>query len=428
MSYLNITRRGTRTTQTVNPQSIMRDISARARTLKPEAMPLWSLLNYAKKGKPAKSKKVETRRRYAYDHLDFISAATAGTVGPPDERRYGLLTVDQISRPYSSGTMFYQPQDKFMIFETGQVVEVVITPDAAYEINGSELTLTAGLTGNTTTRTDPGTVVVRCIEPVNFIAPASGTYMYDLGRTIWESQSVDTQGMQNDEVFDFNFVEHKELTLSFTNDELEYITLHGFDDFSEQKAEFIEKFKKDIDLSNIWGERAVNYDQNNRPTHHMRGIAKAVQTHVMVYNPDNTLDMENLVGEWMNRQVFRYQGVKRKTILAGAGWIHNWNNAFKEYRRSDINMTEQMPGLNIQTYEWMGFMIDIMRCELFRMGTPHEHWALALDPSVITSRVNKDFTTFDPTLPNEREKKVTIEWAGTISFDLEEHLALMRTS
>jgi hypothetical protein len=427
MSYLNLSRTGVRSTLTVNPQSVLRDISAKARRLSPTAMPLMNFLLAVGKGRPAGSKKVETRRRYAFDHLDFISAAAAGTAGPPDQRRFGRLTIDQISRPYAGGKMFYQPQDKFYIFETGQVVEVVMTPDAAYKVNGSELTLTAGLTGNTTTRTAAGTVVVRCIEPVNFIAPSS-SYCYFLGRTIWESQPVETQGYQNDDVYDFNFVEHKELTIEATNDQLEYINMNGkFNDFSELQAEALEQFKTSIDVSCVWGERAINVDQTGRPTHHMRGLIHAIQTNITTYSPASTVDFENLTSEWMYKQVFRYQGQSSKVVYAGAGWINNFNQAFKEYRRSDINMSKQTPGLNISTYEWMGYKISIIRSELFRMGTPQEHWAVAFDPSVIEPRINKNFDTFDPTLPNERVKKWTVEWAATISFNLEEHLALMRT-
>jgi len=44
MAYLNTTRPGLRTTQTVNPQSVKPQLNEQIRTLRPESMPINYLL------------------------------------------------------------------------------------------------------------------------------------------------------------------------------------------------------------------------------------------------------------------------------------------------------------------------------------------------------------------------------------------------
>lgn len=428
--YQNNARRGKRTTTNVNPQSVKPDLSAQVRSLSPEAMPMISLLEKIGSGPKPKNKRVGTRKHYAFDHLDTATAVTVGTAG---EERFAQLTMAQVSRPQVRGAMFYQPQDKLTIVETGQVVEVWITPDAAYKVNGSEVTLTAGLTGGTTTRSAAGTICVRVVEPVNFIDPGGATDTYFLGRTIWESQPVEAVGVMEDELFDFNFVEHKETVVEATNDQIEFIETYGglgsTDDFSFQQKQTFSNMKKDVNYLSFWGERAVNFDQPSRPTYHMRGLMNAIQTNVTVYNPTATADFENLVSEFMYKQAFRYNnGSNRKMAFCGPNFLHNFNKAFREYRRSDINVSKQMPGLDIQTYTWMGYTLDLVRNEIFRLDTKHADWCVVVDPAQAELRVAKNFETFPYNLANEREKKIASEWQGTIAWHLEEHHALLRTA
>jgi hypothetical protein len=425
MAWLNSTRRGIRTTQTVNPQNVKPDISEQIRTLYPEATPIITLMEKISSAGRPKSKKVQVRKYYATDFLDQITAVTVGTA---TETRFARLTVAQTSRPNISGLMYY-PQDKLYIVATGQTVEVVMTPEAAYQINGSDLTLTAGLTGNTTTRSAAGTIVVRVVEPVAIVNPGNSDFWH-LGRTIWESQPIQAQSYQRDVVFDYNFVEHKEAVLDVTEDELEYVQTYGsMKDFDFQKRETIEEFKKQINNTCWYSERAVNYDQNGRPTYHMRGLLNAIKTNVTVYNPTQSgLDFEELISNFMYKQAFRYQGAKRKFAFVGADFLHNFNRAFREYRRSDINVAKQTPGLNITTYDWMGYQLDLVRNETFRLGTPQSHWCCVIDPEQIDYHVTKNYDVREYSNNNERDKKLMIEWSGTLSFHLEEHHALLRTA
>lgn len=425
MAWQNNTRRGLRTTQTVNPQNVRPSVSEQIRELYPEATPIVYLMEkLSNAGKP-KSKKVQVRKYYATDMLDQLTAATAGTAG---EARFGRITVAQTSRPGQSGILYY-PQDKLYIVATGQTVEVWMTPDAAYKVNGSEVTLSAGLTGNTTTRSAPGTIVVRVVEPVNFVAPSSSDFWH-LGRTIWESQPIGAQSYQRDVVFDYNFVEHKEWVLECTEDEMDYIDTYGsIKDWDFQKKQTIREAKDQVDSTMWFSERHINYDQPNRPTHHMRGILNAIKTNVTLYNPQQTnLDFEQLVSDFMYKQAFLHQGSKRKFAFVGAEFLNNFQKAFRDYRRSDINVSKQTPGLNITSYVWMDYQIDLIRNERFRLGTPMSHWCCVVDPMEIDVHLAKNYETRPYNLPTEREKKLMIEWSGTVAFHFEEHHALLRTA
>ena len=108
MAYLNSTRRGIRTTQTVNPQNVKPAISEQIRTLYPEATPIITLMEKISSSGRPKTKKVQVRKYYATDFLDQITASAAGIAGN-NETRFGRLTVAQSSRPGISG-MLYQPQ------------------------------------------------------------------------------------------------------------------------------------------------------------------------------------------------------------------------------------------------------------------------------------------------------------------------------
>lgn len=428
MAYLNNARRGIRTTQTSNPQSQLPDIDTKIRTLRPEAMPMISLLEKIGKGPAPKQKKVQVTKHYAIDCHDIVTAVTAGTAA---ESGYARLTVAQISRPQVGNNMLYYPQDKFYLYATGQIVEVVMTPDAAYQVSGSDITLTTGLTGNTTTRSAAGTVVVRVVEQVNFISPSGGTtdFLW-LGRTIWESQNIEAQPLQQDVIYDYNFVEHKEMVIEMTEDQQNFFnSQHTINDWTFQQTEAITTFKQQINYNSFFGERAVRYDQPNRPTNHMRGLLNAIRSNVTIYDPNTVTDYENMISEFMYTQAFKYNnGARRKMAFAGPRFIHNFNKAFREFRRSDINVAKQTPGLDITSYTWMGFTLDLVRNEVFRLGTPHQDWCVVIDPAQAEYRVKKNFESRPYELENERVKKLMVEWQGTIAWHLEEHHALLRTA
>jgi hypothetical protein len=86
MAYLNSTRRGIRTTQTVNPQNQKPDISEQIRTLYPEATPIITLMEKISTAGRPKSKKVQVRKYYATDFLDQITASAAGIAGNNETR------------------------------------------------------------------------------------------------------------------------------------------------------------------------------------------------------------------------------------------------------------------------------------------------------------------------------------------------------
>ena len=161
-SYRSTSRPGVRTSATIVPKAVLEDIDERIRVLSPEATPLQTLSNYIGRGKPPRAHKIQVKQYHEFDNYDYCSSVTVGTV---DSARYASMTMDQASRSEVGGAMYYYPQDKFYIAATGQVVEVVMNDSATMSVNGSDLILDAGLTGNTTTRALAGTVCVRNVVP-----------------------------------------------------------------------------------------------------------------------------------------------------------------------------------------------------------------------------------------------------------------------
>lgn len=426
MKWNNLARRGVRTTQTVNPQTLVKDVDDRVRSLDPEATPLLSINEIIGTGPVPKSRKMEVMQHYTFDNWDSVSEVTVGTSA---EVRYARLTLEQKSRPSVNGSMFYYPQDTFYIVATGQNVVTVMTPDAAYKVNGSEMTLTAGLTGNTTTRTAANTIVVMNIEQSQIISFSSSDVIYT-GRTIWESQPIEAQSTQEDVVFDCNYVEHLECVLELSGDQKKFVQQYGkLNDLNFQQTEKIKAFKKQIHYKLWFGERSMEMSQNNRPTYYTRGILKSIKTNVTVYDPTQTDDFERLVSNFMEEQAFRHTpNGRNKVAYCGVKFLSNFDRAFREYRRSDLSDKNPTPGFHVNKYFWQGCTLSLIRDETFRQGTPMQNWCVVVDPLESQLCVETNFKSRRYELPTDRDLKWMWEWVGGIRHHREETSAILRTA
>lgn len=189
MSVKHEGRVGINSSTSRKPRSIQEDLSMKIQRLDPEGTPLQLISSYIGKGRAPQSHKVESVLYDSFDHWDDCTDCTVGTGA---EERYARLSIAQTSRPNQQGQMYYQPQDKLKILGTDQVVEIVMTDTGRMKFNGSEITLTNGLTGNSTTATNLGDVVVRNIEnkPIKDFGTSKILYM---GRTIHESQKIEAE-------------------------------------------------------------------------------------------------------------------------------------------------------------------------------------------------------------------------------------------
>lgn len=423
----NLARPGTRTSQTQNPDAYKRDIDEKIRSLYADQFPLIQMNELAGVGSPPKSRKVEVMLHEGFDPWDRVTAVTMGALSDV-ESRYMRLSVAQVSRPQANGQMFYQPQDKFYIPSTGQTVMCVMTQNAAQVINGAEWPLTTTLSGGTTTRSLAGTIVVKNIEPAALIAFSAGEIVW-IGRTIYESQNYEGISTQEDVYFDMNYVETKDIILRVSSDQMDFYERYGtIKDFDFQQREIIRRFKEAVNKSCWFGERAMDSSQTNRPMHHMRGLLKSIRTNVTMYDPTQTDDFERLVSNWMEEQLFRYNpNGNKKIIYCGSKFASNWQNAFKEYRRSDLSDKKPRPGLNIRTYEWLDWQLMLVIDGTFRTGTRLENWAVGVDPMESQLCVSKNFIQHNPTMPNERDKSLVWTWEGTMRHHREKTSAILRT-
>jgi len=425
--YDNRIRPGVRTTTSISPKQILEDLDETIHTLDPNATPIQAIVNYLGKGSKPVSNKIQVMQYDTFDNFDFCSSSTMGT---GNYTRFANLTLDQASRPTTNSLMFYYPQDKLFIVETGQVVEVVMNERAAVSVGGSDFAIPAAITGNTTTRSLAGTVVVRNTEPDPVQDFTTSDVIY-LGRTIYESQPIEAESAQRDVIFDCNFVEHKEKVLIFTEDQKKWVKTRGtMPDWDMNQKEMMKEFKTEIDSTLLWGERVVNMDVASRPTRHMRGLYNAIRTNVSVFDPTTVTDFEQLFVNFMYEQAFRYNpNGYRKIALCGGRFLIDFNMAFREYRRtSDLSGIGKSIGLDMETYSLPGQMkLNLVRTELLRQNTALENWCFVIDPSLAKLRLVKDYESRYYSNNNERDTKLMVEWQGTVAWHLEQSHALLKT-
>ncbi|KKN79180.1 hypothetical protein LCGC14_0341970 [marine sediment metagenome] len=428
--YQNKNRPGLRSSTTADPKAAMQDIDYRIRRLDPDATPLQVLSRYFGRGPVPKSHKVQVVQYHSFDNFDYCSSNGAGDAG---EERMLRLVLDQRSRPSTNSAMLYYPQDKFFIAETGQVVEVVMNERAALQLGentNAEITVSTTLSGNTTSRSLAGTVVVRNIEPAALLPFTTSDVIY-LGRTIAESQSIQAEPQQRDYVYDCNFVEHKEAVIIMTEDQKNLVQMEGVaPDWNMQQTECFKEFTRNVEFTAMFGERSPGLSVDKRPTRHMRGLFNAIRTNVAYYDPINVVGFEEMFINFLVEQGFRYNPNKRKKIaLCGARFLINFNLAFRDYRRtSDLSGIGKTLGLNADTYIIPGgFEVQLIRSEMLHQNTKLENWCFIIDPTMAEWCVNKDYNSRMYKNPSERDFKLMVEWQGTIKWQLEQTHALLRT-
>jgi len=228
MKFSNTNRSGgTRSSTSINPKSVLEDLDDKIRRLTPSATPMQTIGNYLGRGNKPRSHKIQTIQYHSFDNWDFCSAVELGSATASNLSRYANFTLDQPSRPDLTGQMYYNPQDKFWIVKTNQVVEVVMTPTSSILADGTNpLTLNAALTNGTTTTTAAGQIVVRNTGPGPITSFTTSDVVY-LGRTIYESQNIEAVPAQRDLIYDCNFLEHKEKVINMTQDQKEIVKTVG---------------------------------------------------------------------------------------------------------------------------------------------------------------------------------------------------------
>lgn len=432
--YRNIIRPGGITSTTYDARRMVEDVNEEIRTLDEAATPLLTLSTYLKRGAKPINPKFQSIQYHGFSHRDYVISTVMGSTVGAQYKRFGRITISQPTRPDVTDSMIYQPQDKFFIVATGQTVEVVMTPydsiSTRYD-NQGKLSLDVGVTGNTTSATAMGDMVVRSVTPEPLKSFTTSDIIF-LGRSIYESQKIEAEGVHRDLIYDANFITHKERTMQMTEDQKEWIKSKGTKPMWEwEQTENMKDFKRDIENTLMYDVRNVDFTVPGRPKYSTQGLMNAIQTNVMYYNPDNVADWENLLGTFSFEHAFRYNpnGTK-KIAICGSKFLYNFNQAFKDYRQvQGLAPDDKMVGLAVDSFRMpTGEVLKFITSDyMLPRNTPMENWCFVIDPKEMELKIVKDIQTKMYQGHNERDSHLMMEWKGGIAWHREQCMALLRT-
>lgn len=438
----NITRQTTGnnpiSTMMSDPRARFPDLDKEIRKLLPTATPMQFLTEkFSRRGPRPKSYIVEYKKMRTYDSLNFASDYSLGT---GQYTRYAAIDISNTDVTRPDGPIF-APQDVVKIVDTMQSAEVVMTETGSLIESGVALQLPAALAGVVGTglvsACKPGRIIVRNVEPAAMRAASSTTGVYNLGRTLYESQDIGGPSQFGYAIYDANYVEHKEKIISCTEDEYSLIEYEDkTQTFVERKAEMLRVFKEEVEHTLFFGTRSVNYSEiqggTRRGKYYMGGLLDTIETNITLYNPNTTTNFEHMIQNWMIQQVFRHNpNGYRRVIHAGVNALRDFQREFEEIRRISLSNGKEGPmlnGLRIDQYDYLNFTINMVRNDILRPNTPLQHWMIAIDPDEPISRIVKNYETKDPTLPNQRRKALMVEWQGTMQWNREELYSVLRTA
>jgi hypothetical protein len=429
-----------RSSTSANPREVFEDISSDIRELNYQHTPLLTLTSaILKRGAKPKGTKIVQREYHNWQSLDKITTATMGEDTGAPWVRYALIELAGLTRPETKASMIWQPQDKFYIHGTEDVVEVVMTPNAVnyFEDGQTKPELVpdsvagTGVTGTAmVSACKEGCIVVKNIRPYS-LKKLTNNYVEFIGHALKESQDIESIGQQFDIMYNCNFVEHQEAVVTMTEDQYTWIqTKLSKPDWDWQVEKSWQKFKNAVEMNMFFGKRSIE-SEGSRTKLNMNGFMNTVKTNVAYYNPWQVTDYEMMIQSFLIDKGFRY-GESKKIGLIGQNLNKQFSNSFKDYRKTQGISPKDVgtsAGLNIESYLIPGGMsIGLMQANnLFKPQTPMSDWLAIIDPEQQELRVVKDFATRDYSLPTQRDKKMMIEWQGSIAFHLEQHHALLKT-
>ena len=443
--YDNLMLNGFLETGKVPSWLIVEDIDMKVREMTPYATPILELTSKIGRGAPPKNHKIQQIR---FDHFDPYDRATSVVPGTGVWTRFARLTMAQASRPTSrkNGLMFYQPQDRLRLLDSDQVVEVVMTSSSAIKDGaGGYFGVPESLAGTGTSETTltytcaPGTIIVKTVNPRAFDDTISSTDTIWLGYTLAESQEVSAEPRLDFPYYEYNFVEHKEITFGVTEDQIRLQSTKIDVSLNAQQKRRLSDFKQAIERNLIYGERSMQTDRKDgKAKRSMGGLLDTIHTNVTYYNPDSTTDFENFLLHWGQSQAFKYRtpGLNVKYALAGKRFLTNFNLAFKDYRRTSTLAAGGIGssvGLNISTYEFPGGdVLHLLPSDHLALGTPQENWCIVMAMENLVLKTSKDFVTKEVTNPDvaptsKREYEYAIEWQGSLAVHNEPTFAVLRT-
>lgn len=447
-NFDNRTKLGMISSTSVDPRLIVEDMTEATYDLSPGRSPFITFIEkFGLYGPPMTQRKAMLRKYHNQDLMEYCGTVLSGnTAYTPSTswNRFARLTITQPSRPYLSGDVYHTPQDHLVIQETGQEVEVVMTPNASKRIADGNTTASFfafadnNLTGGTTTTTLAGTIVVKTIDGSPF-KTFTTSQIFNIARSIVESQKAEPPSYQSDPIYDCNFVSHKEWGLKITRDMYRTIKTEGKPPrsiFTRENRNMLNNAKQQMEYMHLIGNMGIDSSYVGRLGYSTKGLLQWLESNVMYYNPNTTTSYErllqNFVADCANAQnVDSGEEVSSKVYICGHDFYVNFNQDpnFQASRilQSSGAITQKL-GFNVNQYNIAGYNCTLIPSNALR--GKYSDWCFAIDPRQFKIRIydNCNFTSPADISENaDRDKYFMIEYAATNMLEHEQTCALLRT-
>jgi hypothetical protein len=308
MPYKNRISSGIQTSITGDPRMQAIDLSDRIYKQSYSNFPFLTIYNKARRGAKPKGFKCEFMTEYETPVTDVFKDPVWGSATGANYARFARFTPEQAWRDGNiKSNCIYYPGDMFSIQQSDQTVMVICTPDANRKHeNGSDYLVPAAVSGVSTTKSLPGTIVVMNVstEPLRHFT-VSDVNMH--GKGFSETESYNGMTRTNQVVYDCNYVQGLDAFFECSKDEWDWIQkTNSFAKVETQMASTIDDFKKKVENALMFSNRSWTVTDDGSALRTMNGVIPSIKTNISFWNPASITNrgFEKLLNELFSNKYF----------------------------------------------------------------------------------------------------------------------------
>jgi hypothetical protein len=413
--------------------------------LSPGRAPWLSFINkFGLYGKPLTQPKAMLKKWDLRDIFSYCDTVVTGKSVADQWTAFALIKMTTPTRPNLQDDMLVHPQDHLIIQETGQQVEIMMTPTEQIRIADGYAASCffsfpdAFLTHGSTTASAAGTIVVKTVNNEPF-KTFNHSQVINVGRSIHESQDIDPPSEHSDPIYDCNFAEHMEWGLQITEEMYNIVKTEGkmpYGIFTKENKDLLLKAQQQVEYKILAGTMSVDTKNKDGIKYTMDGLLPKLESNIMYYNKNTVGSRERLLSTFIadcaNAKNIDPDGNDSKIYICGhdfyVGFNQDPNLQASRRLENDSGAITQELGFNINVYDIAGYKATLLKSEALR--GKYSDWCFAIDPRMFKIRIfgNKNFTApKNYEGAKSRVKKIMIEWAGTTQIEHEQTCALLRT-